>query len=161
LLNKFSEHFGVKFVEGKQLVEGSSTNWTIDAKGVCEKGEGIIIVECRRYTTSKLNQEQVGALAYRIQDTKAKGGILVSPLGFQEGAARVAKSNKILEVLLDENSTETGFVIKFLDKMFLGIGIQNTVNVSDTITVKIFRKCNICGNNFEVVVDETVCNDCI
>lgn len=162
LLGQFSEHFGVKFVEGKQTIEGLSTNWTIDAKGICGNGEGIIIVECRRYTKSKINQEQLGGLAYRIQDTKAKGGILVSPLGFQEGAAKVAKSNNILEVLLNENSTETDFYMKLLGKMFIGVGINDFGTVLDMLVVsELSRTCDKCGKKFNVVTSETTCSECI
>src|ERR1700675_4241463 len=80
LLNRFAQEFGLKFVEGKQRIQGlrSGTAWEIDAKGVAGGEEGFFIVECRRYTTSKQNQEKVSALAYRISDTGAVGGILVS-----------------------------------------------------------------------------------
>ena len=59
LLNQFAAEFGLSRVEGKQAVQGqrSGTQWEIDAKGVREGNQSFIIVECRRYTTSKLNQE--------------------------------------------------------------------------------------------------------
>jgi hypothetical protein len=87
-------------VEGKQHVYGSrsSTNWEIDGKGVKVDGEGFVIIECRRYTASKQNQERVAALAYRIIDTGASGGILVSarlPRGCQEGRRRRGHSRDL------------------------------------------------------------------
>lgn len=90
LLNRFAKEFGLKFVEGKQKVEGrrSGTSWTIDAKAVAGDA-GFFIVECRRYTTSKQNQEKSGGLAYRIIDTGASGGIIVSPFGLQEGPPKL------------------------------------------------------------------------
>lgn len=65
LLNKFSEHFNWARVKGKQVVHGnrSSTNWTIDEKGVVEGSDAFVIVECRRHTTSKQDQEQLAGLA--------------------------------------------------------------------------------------------------
>ena len=83
LLDRFAADFGLQRVEGKQSVSGqeSGTSWTIDAKGVRESDGGIVVVECRRYTTSKGKQDQLGGLAYRIIDTEAVGGIYVSPLG--------------------------------------------------------------------------------
>jgi hypothetical protein len=42
-------------------------------------------------------------LAYRIIDTGADGGILVSPLGLQEGAERVAAAENIISVRLNED----------------------------------------------------------
>ena len=73
LLNEFAEHFELGSVEGKQIVPGvSGTKWEIDAKGVKINGAGFLIVECRQWT-SKLSQQDVGSLAYRISDTGAQG----------------------------------------------------------------------------------------
>lgn len=85
LLNQCACEFGLSNVEDKQSVNGirSQTEWAIDAKGVSEGNEGFVIIECRRYTTSKQNQERIASLAYRILDTGAQGGIIVSPLGLQ------------------------------------------------------------------------------
>src|SRR4051794_28061593 len=68
LLDQYAKEFGLQRVEGKQKVRGerSGTYWEIDAKGIREGDDGIILVECRRYTTSKQSQEKTGALAYRI-----------------------------------------------------------------------------------------------
>jgi len=113
LLNRFAKEFELKFVEGKQKIQGrrSGTKWTIDAKGVAEGNEGFFIVECRRYTTSKQNQEKVGGLAYRISDSGAAGGIIVSPFGLQEGGAKVAAAENIISVKLNADSTPTEFCI--------------------------------------------------
>jgi len=80
LLNRMAKEFGLESVQGKQKIQGkrSGTSWVIDAKGIIEGGGGFFIVECRRYTTSKQNQEKVGGLAYRILDTGANGAILVN-----------------------------------------------------------------------------------
>ena len=77
LLNQFASEFGLDLVEGKQEVVGhfSGTTWEIDAKGVRTGNTGFIIVECRRYTTSKQSQGKVGALAFSILDSGAEGGI--------------------------------------------------------------------------------------
>src|ERR1700719_717557 len=55
LLGQFVNEFGLERVEGKQHIGGvrSGTVWEIDAKGICEDGTGFVIVEYRRYTTSK------------------------------------------------------------------------------------------------------------
>jgi hypothetical protein len=80
LLNRMHKEFGLERVEGKQDIEGlrSGTSWEIDAKGIREGDGAIIIVECRRYTSSQLKQEHLGGLAYRILDTGVVGGITVS-----------------------------------------------------------------------------------
>ena len=48
----------------------------------------IVIIECRRYTTSKLKQNAIAALAWIISDVGASGGIVVTPIGVQDGDLR-------------------------------------------------------------------------
>lgn len=139
LLNKFASHFGVGRVEGKQLVPGiSGTEWEIDAKGCSDDGAHFIIVECKRYTKSGVSQAIAAGLAWSIQDSGASGGILVTPIGLQEGAKKVAAKAGIHEVLLKQDATTTDYVLEFLNQVCLGF--SDTVNVSIaeklTITVK-------------------------
>lgn len=137
LLNQIASELGLERVEGKQDVYGSRslTKWEIDGKGVEVGGEGFVIIECRRYTTSKQKQEKVAALAYSIMDTGASRGILVSPLGFQEGAKRVAAAEGIVEVLMDENSTRTAYMLRFLNRVFVGVSDVAAGTESLSVTV--------------------------
>lgn len=139
LLDQMTGELGLERVEGEQDVFGSrsSTTWEIDGKGVKLGGEGFVIVECRRYTTSRQSQEKIAALAYRIMDTGAAGGILVSPLGFQEGAKKVAAAENIQEVLMDADSTRTEYMLRFLNRMF--VGVSETITITDSATVTVIR----------------------
>lgn len=122
ILNELAAHFGLHRVEGEQSVPGlrfSGAKWRIDAKGCSEGTEAFVIVECRRYTTSKLKQEQLGGIAYRIMDTGAAGGIIVTPLGLQEGAEKIAKAHNIISVRLNAEATPEQFAIEFLGKVFV------------------------------------------
>jgi len=161
LLNKFSHEFGFSKVEGKQVIEGhrSGTKWVIDAKGVSQGNEGFVIVECRRYTTSKQNQEKLGSLGYRILYTGAQGGIIVSPLGIQKGAAKIAEAENILNVRLDSNSTPHDFAMQFLNKLMLSI--SETIGVTDIVTVEVIRKCQNCGEKFTLRKNEKLCPNCV
>jgi len=160
LLDKNAKEFGLEKVEGKQSVPGqrSGTNWVIDAKGIIEDGIAFVIVECRRYTTSKQNQERMGALAYRIIDTGASGGIIVSPMGLQSGAEKVASAEGILEVMIDADSTPHEFAMRFLNKLM--IGIHDAVSFGDTVSATVHRVCERCGNRFEVKENEKACPQC-
>ena len=161
LLDKFSQEFGLSGVEGKQVIKGhrSGTKWEIDAKGIQQGNEGFVIVECRRFTTSKQNQEKLGSLAYRILDTGAQGGIIVSPFGIQEGAAKIAAAENVLEVLLDANSTPHDFAIKFLNKLVLGV--SGTLKIGGIPSAECFRKCQNCGEEFKKVKEnEKFCPKC-
>ena len=137
LLNQIAQEFGLERFEGKQKIRGerTGTDWEIDAKGVGENGEIFVIVECRRYTTSKQNQERLSSLAYRIIDTGAKGGILVSPLGLQEGAKKIAEKENIYTVTLDENSTRREYFLEFLKQIHIGMELQVSLGVSFNATV--------------------------
>jgi hypothetical protein len=139
LLNRFAADLGLERVEEKQPIPGkeSGTAWVIDAKGVRESDGATVIVECRRHTTSKAKQEQLAALAYRIIDTEAGGGIYVSPLGLQEGATRVAAARNIVSVQLWPDSTQTEHMLRFLNKIFAGL--QETITLTDHVTCEVIR----------------------
>jgi hypothetical protein len=67
---------------------------------------------------------KLAGLAHRISDTGAAGGIIVSPIGLQEGATRIAKAENIVPVLLDENSTRTDYVPHWLNKTMIRVSAQ-------------------------------------
>jgi len=119
ILQTIADKFGVTSFEGKQSIQGEDTEWEIDAKGVREGSDVFLIVECRRYTTSRLKQEQLGGLAFRIQDTGASGAIVVSPLGLQEGAKRIAEAEGIYSVRLTADSTIQDYFMEFMGNLFL------------------------------------------
>lgn len=140
LLDQFAQEFGLERVEGKQLVRGkrSGTTWEIDAKGVREGNTGFVIVECRRYTTSRLNQEAVGGLAYRIIDTGAEGGILVTPLDVQVGAKKIASAEGIVTVQLNADSSPHQYLLRFLDKVMVGLQDHIRITPREEIRVELY-----------------------
>jgi hypothetical protein len=140
LLGKFCDIFGLERVEGMQSLRGdrSGTNWVIDAKGIRQGGVGFLIVECRRYTTSKLSQEDVGGIAYRIMDTGADGGIIVSPFDLQEGAQKVANAENVKHVILDPDSTTEEYIMRFLGDIFAGL--HDTLTATDSFSVTVYDK---------------------
>jgi hypothetical protein len=161
LLNQFADEFGLSHVEPSHIVEGqrSKTRWKIDAKGFLLGGEGFLIVECRHYTTSRQNQEKIGALAYRILDAGANGGIIVSPLGLQSGAEKIALAENILNIELDEDSTPHEFGMRFLNKLF--IGFRDQVIASSYVGIEAVRTCSNCGRRFVTDSKQRICSICL
>ena len=123
LLEKIANKFGLTHFEGKQKVQGkrSGTEWEIDAKGVKDGTDIFFIVECRRYTKARQSQEKVGSLAYKIQDTGASGGIVVSPLGIQKGAKLIAEAERIHSVQISPSSTKENYVMRLLNEIHVGV----------------------------------------
>jgi hypothetical protein len=140
LLNQMAEEFGLQKVEADQTVVGlrSGTKWRIEGKGIAVAGDKFVIVECRRYPKSKLDQESVGGLAYRISDAGASGGIIVTPVGLQEGAARVAAAENIVTVILDEKSSSTDYIVRFLGKIKVGMSAE--LKPTGSLGRKVIRK---------------------
>jgi hypothetical protein len=124
LLQKWGAELGLGLdrVEGKQrLVGESGTSPAIDAKGVKVDDGAIVVVECRRYTTSKLKQSAVASLAYSIRDLGASGGIIVTPIGVQRGGQIIAEKEGIEIVHLDADSDATSYIMKFLGNVIVGV----------------------------------------
>lgn len=162
LLNHFAKEFGLSRVEDKQKVHGlkSGTDWEIDAKGVrVGANQAFIIIECRKYTKSKQSQEKLGGLAYKIEDTGASGGIIVSLLGLQEGAKKIAAHENIIDVQLNADCTPEEFVLKFLNRLM--VGVKDGFVLGDRPSIEVYRKCSVCGRLFECNDNEAVCLDCL
>ena len=140
LLDQFAAEFGLDRVEAKQNIPGerSGTSWEIDAKGIRQENDGFVIVEFRRYTTSRQSQEKMGGLAYRIIDTGAKGGIIVSPLGLQKGAKKIAEAENVVNVTLDENCNRHEYMMQFLNRVM--IGVQDTIILNDYVEIEVKDK---------------------
>lgn len=134
LLNLFAIEFGLGYVEGKQLIAGKSgLKWEIDAKGYSESNDAFLVIECKRYTTRKISQETVSTLAYRITDTGASGGIIVSVLGLQKGAEKLAEYENIHIARLNENCTTAEYLLQLLNKIFLGL--SDTVSFHESVMI--------------------------
>lgn len=97
--------------------------------------KGFVVIECRRYTTKKQTQGQMAHLAYSIIDTGAAGGIIVSPLGLQEGATKVASAENIRTVHMDENSTRTEYMFSFLNEVF--VSASDTMHITESTKITI------------------------
>jgi hypothetical protein len=138
LLEKMGDTLGLglESVAGKQkLVGESGAEWEIDGKGVTADAGAIVAIECRRYTTSKLKQKDMAALAWTISDVGASGGIVVTPIGVRGGGQIVAKSASIEVVHLDADASTTDYVLKFLEKVVAGRSAK--LSGTGTLTVKV------------------------
>lgn len=136
LLEQIKATFGLDKVEGKQIVQGvSGADWEIDGKAVREGDKGTILIECRRHTTSKIKQEHIAAIAYRIKDIGAVGGIVVTPIGLQEGAKTIANKEAIVTVKLSAESNMQEHVLQFLRQTF--VGRHEVVQMKDSVHVKV------------------------
>jgi hypothetical protein len=140
VLADLRSHLGLSAVEGKQTLAGlSGTDWEIDAKVWLEGGTGFLVVEARRYTTSRLKQEAMAAIAYRIQDLGAAGGIVVSPLPLQSGAELVAKAAGIAHVRLEPDSTTENYLAEYMGKRFIGATTVESANAQDSVSAEVIK----------------------
>ena len=133
VLSDLLDELGVSKVETKQLLKGfSGTVWEIDARAWCEGSENFLIVEARRHTSTGLKQENVAAVAFRIEDVGAAGGIIVSPLPLQRGANLVARSKNISHVRLTADSTPELYLAEYMGRRFHGVTIVDAIQCSGT-----------------------------
>lgn len=134
--------FGIDSVGGDQHLPGQSgTSWKVEGMAVLADGGGFLIVECRRYTTRRLSQESLGGIAYRILDVGGTGGIVVSPLPLQEGAAIIAGASNIKHITLTPDSTAEDYLAVFMKQTFHGAAVKEGIGVCDVMDATIGRPC--------------------
>ena len=129
ILEDCREQLGYREVHPKGKILGKSgTQWEIDATCYLADNKAIL-VECRRHTTRKIDQEQVAGLVFRITDTGAKGGLMVTPLGYQLGAKLVAQAQKITLATLNPDATEREYVLSVAERLFIGVEAKGGITV--------------------------------
>jgi NADH pyrophosphatase NudC (nudix superfamily) len=145
ILDNLREQLGFERVEGKQAFPGShGRDWSIDVSCYRAGDGALIIVECRRHTSSRIKQEEMGAFAYRIQSIGAAGGLMVTPLGFQAGARAIASLERIATATLNADATEEEFVLTIADQVFRGLKVSDQGHGVDTVR-SIIRICDHCN----------------
>ena len=80
----------------------------------------------------------MAAIAYRIKDTGAVGGIVVTPIGFQKGAALVAAAENIIHVKLCPDSTNHSYLLEFLNQIM--VGVYDSVSIKESISIEIVHE---------------------
>lgn len=163
MLNNLSDHIGITSVDGKQKLKGESgATWEIDARAWRNEGGGFLVVEVRRHTTARMSQEQIAAVAFRIDDLGAEGGITVSPLPLQKGASIVAASKNIAHVTLDPQSTPENYLAKYMGKVFHGVSITDTCTVCDKADVTVVQAVELVDScSVTEKIDAVVIKGCI
>jgi hypothetical protein len=140
VISDLRDQLGLSEVEGKQQLEGASgATWEIDGKAILAGQAGFLVVEARRHTSSGQKQEAVAAVAYRIQDLGALGGVIVSPLPLQEGAKLVAAQENIAHIRLESWSTADNYLAEFMGKTFHLATIGSKAQFGDSVDGEIYR----------------------
>ncbi|MBH8575943.1 restriction endonuclease [Nostocaceae cyanobacterium CENA369] len=111
-LEKYFNLYELRIKPEEQLLgKKTKTKWKVDAYGH-DINNHLIVIECKHYKNN-IKQSLMGAFAYTLQDLNAKGGIFITSTGFQAGAIKIAKTEKINLLKIDYNSTDTDFVVHF------------------------------------------------
>jgi hypothetical protein len=137
MLEQLSQRVGIKEVQGKRQIRGlvTGTDWEIDAQATRVSDGALVLIECRRKTTSRLNQEALAAIAYRIRDSGAGGAITVSPFPLQKGADLVAKAEGIQHVILHPDSTPDSWAAELAGVLQLGFTDRVSASISETLHI--------------------------
>ena len=138
VLEQLRGRLGLAAVEPKQTLTGldSGTDWEVDAKCIRDGDAAILIVECRRYK-SRLTQEALAAIAYRIRDTRSAGGFTISPMKLQKGAKKVADANSVRHIQLHPDSTPAAWFALIDDVFHVGFVDEVKVGASDTMELTV------------------------
>ncbi|MBH8561996.1 restriction endonuclease [Nostoc sp. CENA67] len=113
-LEEYFNLYDLKIKPKKKLPgKKTKTKWEVDAYGY-DIDNHLVLIECKHYETRYVVQNTIAAFAYIIKDVEAQRGIVVTTLGLQSGAIKVAKTENIGLLKLDYNSTDNNFFIRFI-----------------------------------------------
>lgn len=124
LLLDIKNFLGLNKVESKQKVQGNSgTEWEVDVVAYDNNTDKIILVECKHRSNSNLSQTLLGGFAYTIKDTNAQRGIIVTTIGLQEGAEKVAKYENItpIRLTIDVTNNSEDYIARLSNQIFVKV----------------------------------------
>jgi hypothetical protein len=149
LLLDIRDVLGLSKVESKQVIPGNSgTEWEIDVLAYDINTDKLILVECKQRTNSNLTQSLVGGFAYTIKDTNADRGIIVTTIGLQEGAEKIAAYEKIslIKLTIDITNNSEDYIAKLSNQIFLKvtdtIGIGGLTSGASVVTITPYQFSN-------------------
>ena len=137
VLNELASVLGLKSIEDKQDLPGESgTSWEADLVAYDQDG-GMLKIECKYRSTKSgaVKQAEMGAFALSITDTKAVGGILVSPHPVQSGAEKIADHYNIRLVKISSGSTEEKYIAQIKNAFY--VGVTESMQMMDSISIKV------------------------
>ena len=113
--------------------------WDIEVAGYKQGSRRLILVECKNRSRN-IEPEQAGGFAYRIEDTGAERGYLVTPLdkGLSKGAQEIADYEQIRHIQVARESTPDDYVMRCADNLF--VGVSDTLRLTDEVTAVVVRK---------------------
>ena len=100
-----------------------------------------------------MEPEKLEALAYRILDTGAESGIVVTLIDLQAGAHKIANAENIVLVQLNAVATEQDYLLRFLKQIM--VGVSDRLNLTQDALV-IRQRSTTTGIETELLSREPV-----
>jgi hypothetical protein len=131
ILEQCRDALGYSRVDPKGKLPGrSGTEWEIDSTAYLATSGDMVLVECRWRSKKRIDQEQIGGLVFRVQDTGAVAGLMVTSIGLQKGAELVAQANQIGIAKINPDATDRDYVLDIAGRLFHGIEAKGGLRVS-------------------------------
>lgn len=120
-------------VEPKIKIGGASgTTWEIDGIGYDANNKPVPI-ECKLRSKRKVSQSILASFAYIIKDIGATRGIIVTPVGLQKGAKKIAEHENIEVITLNQNATSNEFDLVLPDRGQHHLGVHAVGKFKDEV----------------------------
>ncbi len=132
ILNNLREHLGYERVEESKKYPGqrSKVKRQVDVTAYRTDGKKIL-VECKLHKRP-IDVEYMEAFYYKIfRDVEADGGLMVSSVGFTEGATGVANAEMISMAVLNPDATEHEYLLEISGHLWRGVSFEDIVPITD------------------------------
>lgn len=126
---------GYERVEGSRKYPGKRSNVKRQVDVTAYRTDGKkILVECKLHKRP-VDVEYMEAFYYKIhRDVGADGGLMVSSVGFTEGATGVADAEEIGMATLNPDATEHEYLLEIAGQLWRAISFTDVALVSEEFT---------------------------
>lgn len=163
IMRRYKKRFSIEDVDPKSgKVSGDSGyEWNIEitassspkTKGAMREKD--VLVEVRRINRN-LKPAEVGELVFRVEDTGAKKGYFVTPLGrgFSKGARKIAGHRNIGHIQVSDTASAEDYIIQYLEKEFVGAADNIGKVIAQTKDTSRFMVRDAEANLKQLTIDE-------
>ncbi len=142
-LNDVKNELQLSRIEQKQRLKGKSGNlWEVDAVGYDAVNGKPVPIECKLRSKDKIPQNALADFAYRIHDVGCERGIMVTTIGLQEGAKKIAITENIEIIKLNKNATADRFDLVLPNRGQHHLGLGGKAKLKDEVTLIEIRDSN-------------------
>jgi len=134
-LNSMKDELRIEKITDKQKIKGKSgEEWEMEIMASDSESGKPILLECKCWA-KPIPRDVIVSLAYKIKDVGGDRAFIITPIGLQSGAKKLAGVEQIETILLTKDSTSSNFDLVLANRGKHHHGSEHIVKITDKVKI--------------------------